>query len=470
MGGRYLSTALSYLIASQFFFGEDHAATGARVGALQGTHDIPRAPLLSKIELSSCPSGQPDATTDNSACVQSMVDNICQAAGHRGGGLVRLWSGHWKLHDITVQCDGVHIKGAGAGNDSMATNAQSTSVDCSGMRNHCIQFVPKNYPAQFHLRGASVEGIRFFNHGGSGRVLDFVQVESGYVRDISMWEPPNGIRVFGSYGFEIRNVQQWGSIGIAYEIAGDTSGKASNGRPCTLGDCSTRTDYVVMSHLYGTASSSNTFLYIHDQAFTVYGNDIQQENGGAGLKVRCSLGKPDISYCPQQIIFKGFNVEYTISPVDLKDFTWFRCVSCYMAGDPKSTKHVITAQLQNYLQSGGGGGGVTLIDNQIYGANGSCVWFDVSDTTVIGSQINGCNGSDVGGFGIQYHSGEQHHVSDATFCKSLGAAPRSMGGILVDVAASKIAVTAPMYYGCRSGLVNNSALPETVTTVNAQGP
>src|SRR5207237_5609223 len=142
----------------------------------------------------------------------------------------------------------------------------------------------------------------------------------------SMWEPPNGIRVFGSYGFEIRNVQQWGSIGIAYEIAGDTSGKASNGRPCTLGDCSTRTDYVVMSNLYGTASASNTFLYIHDQAFTIYGNDIQQESGRFGLKVRCSMGKLNISFCPQQIIFKGFNVEYTYFPVDLEDFTWFRCV------------------------------------------------------------------------------------------------------------------------------------------------
>jgi hypothetical protein len=45
-----------------------------------------------------------------------------------------------------------------------------------------------------------------------------------------------------------------------------------------------------------------------------------------------------------------------------------------------------------------------------------------------------------------------------------------MGGILVNSTASQIAITAPMYYGCTGGLVNNSISPETVTTVNAQGP
>jgi hypothetical protein len=418
----------------------------------------------------SCPVGQPDGRTDNSACVQRMVDARCRTRNYRGGGLLLLRPGHWRFHDITVHCDGVHIKGAGAGSASFVKNAQSTAVDCSAMTNHCIQFIPTNFPAQFKIRGASVEGIRFHNHGGAGTVIDINQVANGYVRDVTMWEPPNGIRIFGSYGITLRDIEQDGVHGTAYEITGDERGRRSNNDHCSLDDCSTRTDWVILDGLTGSGFPGNVFIYIHDMAFTVYGHAVQQENGGTGLKVTCAPGKPDISWCPQQILMNGFNVEYAVVPVDLQDFTYFRCITCYMAGNSSATHNVVRASLQNYRQQGGGGGGVTIVDSEMYGAKGSCVWFDVTDTTIIGSQINGCNGGDVGAAGIEYHSGTQHHVSDTTFCTLIGANPRTMSGILVDRDASKVAITAPMYYGCSTGLVNHSSFAETVTTVNAQGP
>ena len=446
---------------------QDSRSPGA---GLQGKFSSQNNRFSPTVESSICPADQPDGTTDNSACVQSMVDAACHAGNHRGGGLVFLWPGHWRFHDITVHCDGVHIKGAGVGNDSLATNAQSTAVDCSAMTNHCIQFVPAHFPAQFKIRGGSVEGIRFYNHGGIGTVLDFNQVANGYVRDVTMWEPPNGIRIFGSYGISLRDIQQDGVRGTAYEITGDDTGRRSNGDHCTLGDCSIRTDWVIMDNLTGSGSSTNTFIYIHDMAFTIYGHAVQQENGGAGIKVRCAPGRPDISWCPQQILMNGFNVEYAIAPVDLQDFTYFRCVTCYLAGNSVETKSVVLATLQNYTQQGGGGGGLTIVDSEIYGANDSCVWLDVTDTTIIGTQINGCNGRNADAAGVEYHGGTQHHISDTTLCTLIGANVRAMSGILVDRGASKIAITAPMYYGCTSGLVNHSASSETVTTLNAQGP
>ena len=51
--------------------------------------------------------------------------------------------------------------------------------------------------------------------------------------------------------------------------------------------------------------------------------------GGSSLKIRCAPGKPDISWCPQQILINAFNVEYSVSPVDLQDFTYFRCQLLY---------------------------------------------------------------------------------------------------------------------------------------------
>jgi len=465
----YLALMLGAIVVSELLFGSYHRAS---VGwPPQSTLYALNNPMLPEIDLSTCPAEQPDGKTDNSVCIQSMVDGACRASSHRGGGLVLLWPGHWNFHDITIHCDGVHIKGSGSGNDSMASNAQSTSVDCSAMTDHCIQFIPPKFPAQYRMRGGSVEGIRFFNSRNSGRILDFVQVEDGYARDISMWEPASGIRLYGVATFSLTHIREWGARGAQYEIMGDLSGKASDGGVCTLGDCSTRTDWVFLEDLYSTASSSSEFVYIHDQAFTIEGNRLANENGKTGLKVTCAPGRQNLSYCPQHVIMTAFTVEYAIAPVDLSDFTWFRCVSCYLAGAGRPTNHVLKAQLMNYAQGkDGAGGGVTLTDTQIYGAGRSCVYSDVTDVTISGSQIYGCNIANMAAAGVEFAGGTQHHVSGTTFCKSIGVAPTAMSGILVDRAASQIAITAPMYYGCTLGLVNNSTFPKTVTTVNAQGP
>ena len=171
-----------------------------------------------------------------------------------------------------------------------------------------------------------------------------------------MWAPFNGIRVYGSLSFDIRNIQEYGVTGNAYEFAGDMAGKSSTGAACTLADCSTRTDQISLSNVIGSAGENATFMYVHDQVFTIYGNDISQEGGLYGLKVRCAGGQPSLSYCPEQIILKGYNVEYAVNNIDLEDFTWFRCVSCYMAGG-QPTRHVLKAQLTNYSQGRDGAGG-----------------------------------------------------------------------------------------------------------------
>ncbi len=283
--------------------------------------------------------------------------------------------------------------------------------------------------------------------------------------------PADGLRLYGVATFSLSHIREWGARGIQYEIMGDLSGKASTGKACTLGDCSTRTDWVFLEDLYSTAFSSSEFIYIHDQAFTIEGNRLANENGETGLKVTCASGKPNFSYCPQYIIMTAFTIEYATAPVDLSDFTWFRCFSCYLAGAGRPTNHVLKAQLLNYAQGkDGAGGGVTLTDTQIYGAGKSCVYSEVTDVTISGSQIYGCNIANMAAAGVEFAGGTQHHVSGTAFCKSIGVAPTPMSGILVDKAASQIAITAPMYYGCTLGLVNNSTYPKTVTTVNAQGP
>jgi hypothetical protein len=437
-----------------------------------------RGPPGSEFTVPNC---TPDGTSDNSSCLQTVANSLCAA----GGGMLLIPAGRWRFHDITFPCDGIHVLGAGTGGldvgASPATKSNGTIVDCTEMIDHCIRFRPARFPAQQRLIGDSVEKISFWNNGGTGSVLDFEQIQSGYARDIEFSYPPTALRLFGVLGFYVSNVQPRGVVNTAIEITGDMSGKKqADGTACTLADCSTRTDYVHLDHVYGWSQQAATFISIHDQAFTTVGDHIAQEGGLYGLRVGCAAGQPSLGYCPEQIIFRDFENEYGLHPLDLQDFSWFRCVSCYFAGNTSQhatnpsadTQNVIIASLVNYSQSGGAGGGLTLTDSQVYGAERSCVLIDVTDTSITGSQIFGCNLTGPNTAAIEYHSGEQHIASNNTLCRSIGAGFGSIG-ILIDSAANTVSASNNMYNGCIlpggtfAGLINHGAtFPFTIYESN----
>jgi len=210
--------------------------------------------------------------TDSSKAVQNAVNYLCSA----GGGDLRVPAGlnAYKFHDVTSHCGGLNIHAAGA------------TIDCSGMTDHCIQVVPTGFPAQRRLVGFSIDGAQFINSNTSGRIIDIKQVYNPSIHDIVMANVAAGataIRLFGVQNPDLRNIDGSGipqiingTNGTFIEYAGDMSGKSSTGGACTLGDCSTRSDLLVINNVRGAgANSSAVALYWHDQASTVQVNEFQ---------------------------------------------------------------------------------------------------------------------------------------------------------------------------------------------------
>jgi hypothetical protein len=162
-----VSAIIGGAIAFHFLLADSDAAGEHASVSMSAINTINYRLFPANVRLA-CPAGQSDGRRDNSPCVQSVVDAACHADPRQAARLVLLCPGQWKFHDITVRCDGVHIKGAGPGGDAPHGRSGSTNVDCGGMKGHCIQFIPSGFPARFRMRGGSVEGMRFFNSGNSG--------------------------------------------------------------------------------------------------------------------------------------------------------------------------------------------------------------------------------------------------------------------------------------------------------------
>jgi hypothetical protein len=217
-------------------------------------------------------------------------------------------------------------------------------------------------------------------------------------------------------------------------------------------------------------------ISIHEQAFATYGEQMTWEGGLGGIKVRCAAGGT-ISTCPQQIRFTRYETEFNRNPLDLQDFTWFKCEGCYFAGENNPgtyvTTNAITATLANYTAGGGGGGGFVLTNSEVFGANNSCAYLGVADVTIANSQIFGCNLSASASpryASIQLHAGEKANISNNQFCDSIYATNTSQAGVLIDSGYDKVTLTGNSYLSCTINQTNNSAAPASVYEANPNPP
>lgn len=426
--------------------------------------------------------GAVDNDTDVSASVQKAATALCAAGG--GTLLIPAQGAMYKFHDISVPCGGVHVRGTGNVAGVFTTRTSTSSlVDCSAMTSYCLRFAPAGYPANTRLVDDSVEDVQFWNNGsGTGFVLQCFQCQGGRFAHIQMWKPPNGVQLIGVWSFALDDIDENNLLGTHTDISGNLTGYDSNGiSPCVGSDwptCSTRTDFVTLTKLYGWANNNTNpkFVYIHDQAFTINGSHDAFENGAYGLEVTCAAGQPDITYCPQEIDLDNFQTEGATVPVSLLDASTFRCTKCYFlgyyasGGGSLNTSNDVYAGFQNYSQAGGAGAGMQISDAEIATATNSCVYTNINDIQISGSKIWNCNKVSSGGEGINIQTGQQVQLNSDIFCTVSGTTPSTMAGIGVQSAASYVSIVNPMYYGCSGGLADNSSSPYTVTQRGSQGP
>ena len=426
------------------------------------------------------PVGQPDGTTNNSAGIQAGLNAMCSAT--RPGGDFHMPPGHYRAHDITETCGGVHIKGATAG-----TLGSGTTWDYSGATAYGLQFAPVGWPAVTSaqlLFSVSVEEIAFYDSAAdTTRALDFVGVDSSYASHIDfIGDIYNAIRVYGSYKVTLSNITSQVKNGIGtgitnfgIEITGDLSGQNSSAGACTLGNCSTRTDVVrIFNYDVATASTAEG-IYIHGIADTTAGANITIENPGTGLDIECDAGYANITYCPQFTQFTDFETEnFASEGLRLYDSSDFQCFGCYVIGAGVGALHAVDAGFTNYSQSRGTGGGVRLYGGRYGNVLGSAISFSVTDTKVIGAVVINANLGNIGAAGIEYVLGNEHYAMDNTFCDFLGTASPAMTAILLDLNANPVSggiFTGNQFYHCTAGITDNSGSSSSLfVKANNLGP
>jgi hypothetical protein len=111
------------------------------------------------------------------------------------------------------------------------------------------------------------------------------------------------------------------------------------------------------------------------------------------------------------------------------------------------------AEFVNYAAIVGAGGNFNLTNSTVYGSLGSCIWMAVPDSTIVGNQINICNGGNIGAAGVEYFGvgTAQHKLSNNSFCNVLNStnSQTNMVGYRIDTGGQKlVSASNNSYFNC----------------------
>lgn len=400
-----------------------------------------------------------------------MVNTICQTLP--SGNKVYFPPGHYVIHDIVIPC-GVSFEGSGA------SQSGQTTIDYSLGTFEAFEWQPTGWPAVTHnnkIYGVRVSDMNFYqsNPAYVGHSLVFNGVVNGVVDHISEnGYTYSGIRLFGVYKFDLTNItgNYYANVGPGIsnngiELYGDETGLNRSGGACTLGDCSTETNVVAIRNYDELGQTTGTCIQINNTVFTVGGEHIQCENKSYGLNVACLVGFASLAYCPHFMQFFDFEAEgSTIQGASLTDFTEFYCESCYIVANGAASNNAVAASLVNYGQSGGAGGGVTLVGGHFANSGASVLSFAVSDVKVTSAAIIDGNLANIGAVGLFFNA-DQATFTNNTFCHYIGTTGPAMGAINLGSSATNVIALGNLFRGCSSGIGGTTT---GLTAANNVGP
>lgn len=443
-------------------------AAGATTITLQ-QHNYPSVQMVDFMT-----AGQPDGVTDNSADFAKLNDFCANPTNpFRTGVLVHLDALHYKVHDVTLNCN-IQFTGVGGGYYDLSTlPTQGTVLDYSSATAFMFKWMPVGFPAippLARLHEPAITNLASFTSNASTSItpLLFWGVNNPTVSHVNFGAAVgNVIDYYGGNGGDFENIYVNQIAGIGILIRGDFAGEQTGGSPCDfahLGDCSTRVDIPLLQHITMAGSGSSICTEIRGLVATVAQQHTSCENGSEALKIDCPTGLTGLAACPQ--FFRGLDVQgenQTNVSFDLSDYTDFRCEQCYGVGASGGSAPAfdINSRLINYSGGGGAGGGLWWTNGTLYNANNSCIVSSVSDVHIVGGFIQFCNFSNSGKGGVEFTSGASGtlEVSGVTLCEFNGSpgSPAAMAGVLVDSGATGNVKISPTndFTNCGNGAVIN---------------
>ena len=453
----------------------------------------PQATDSIQISPTFCPFAQLTGTIPNDACIQSAINYACSTAnshtGNNAGTLIFTRANYYIKFGVSIpsSCAGLYFKGQGAGN-GYTTNANTyifSDNNCTGPIFNFYSNATQNY-----VYGGGMRDIAFYNapfngsrDGSVSCKYPLIQASYGEFMDfenIYSWLAYQQIKLIGGIHSKIDfmlldQVLQDSPGALEFTGSGASAGSSAAS--------ATRQDAMLVRKVFGGGSSTVTaghqlFIGIWWHAFsdTLELQDVAFENTKSVMKIDCTGGgAADISACPaflQALDIQGEGAGGNL--FDAQDFrhliitdSYFHCFGASILGgcnDAMFLRNSTFSQTYGVQIKGGqfDSGQHAGIEAEIQGLN-------VSGASLFNNNLANTGGADVAistpGAG---HLSGQISIVNNFFCFNAGNT-LTEAAVVFASGLDYLQATQNMFYGCGSGVTNNSGGGHVTITPNV-GP
>ncbi|WP_116090764.1 hypothetical protein [Sphingomonas crusticola] len=360
--------------------------------------------------------GQADAT----GCIQTAVDSICNsnAATIPGpGGVLSFAAGIYRIDGtVLLKCSGLELAGAGAGDrypqmpppDGTGNGTVGSGTEfVAGHRTDDLAMIKALVDNSSHLpspngpnnfaNGLYIHDITMVNNFGSvsnGRSGAFLEInywQQVLVARVNMYAPCIGAKVNGGFfvTFEdvmIKSYEPTVSGGLscaAFRLTGSVANTYS-----TL-------DVVAFNRTMANAGSHSVCYDVQDRVQTVWWTNTTCETNGYALKSSCPTMSSPL-YCPGFFTLHDFEAESFgtgDNMIDLTDLVdGFKMSDSWLRGfySGAVANNLVSVLPGRFPPPTGGNLGVTMSNNWLKFAGGSCLYISSAMTTIANNHIYGC--------------------------------------------------------------------------------
>jgi hypothetical protein len=358
--------------------------TGSGVGAVKRTRDEKDGDVVSIFDF--CRKSQSDGVADNTACIQAAVTNRCV----NGGGTIRFPAGRWAIYGtVTANCPGVHIEGSGFGDLNVSAN-RATFIRVYGSGDAPVfKFVgtpTTGINDVFRWQaGGSVSNLTMFQDPGlrTGAFITFIRLQQTRVQDVYMWAPCIAIKHDGGFMGLVENV-------IAESLA-DSCGvmvlTGTNNPGETL-------DVVRYQNVKVNAGVGAICFRVLDRVQSAWWVNTICQTGGKALEISCPT-MTNVNACPGFFTLYDFESESfnsAFSQIDITDMVdGFKMTDGWLRGyfNGSAVAHNISITPSRFPASQQGFP-ITIANNWIKHAGGSCLYIQSERASITGNHIYGC--------------------------------------------------------------------------------
>lgn len=423
-----------------------------------------------------------DGVTDDTASIQSAVSAICSFS--HVGGEIYFPPGRYLINNVTIPCQGVYIKGAGAGNRDTPTGTELYNNSTSSIPMLYFKATTENY-----AYGGGVSDIGFFNAGineSTGPQIEVDYAQQFYIQRIYSFHAFSVVKLVGGRSNRISDLYAEDILpgGIGIELLGTGASADSLGQL-------KRMDTPVLNNISLNAGAPTgktgtrhmTGIYAHGFVQTIQMHNIEITNPYYGLLVDCTVANghtiqaASISACPGFFDLDDVEIDFAdISAFKFSDFSFFKMRDTYAHGGNGTTNY---NNLQAYAPNFNSFG-LEILGGKFDQAQGSCIYSAANNTRVIGADIHHCNigkharnetGSAGVEFGIDIKTRKKFDgiISNNSMCISGPDASSTMDGIYIAPSLSYVAVNGNIFLDCRSGY-NYSGISKKMANFSNIGP